>query len=272
MIQQKGHKVLILDAYMLIHRARSGFLKGDNPIIYNFFRGLRPLVEKFEPDEVIFALEGTPKARLELDENYKGNRVQDPNDAKWKEFVRQRDRIIEMVKFYLPFRVARCPDHEADDLIAHFARARSDDGCEVVIISADTDFIQLLQEGRDIKLWNPISKSFREPPDYDYVVWKALRGDSSDNITGVPGVGDKTAERLCKDANLFEEKMQDGATRALVERNIEMIRMPDIESEIIEFAPFSDWAGLKDAFGALGFRSMVKENSWKKYEQTFKSL
>lgn len=273
MKEKKGCDVLILDAYMLIHRARSGFTKGKNPVIYNFFRGLRPLIEKFEPSEVIFALEGIPKARLELDANYKGNRVRNPEDPKWKEFIRQRDMIIEMVKIYFPFRVARAPDHEADDLVAHFARDRADAGLDVVVISADTDFIQLLQEGRDVRLWNPISKSFRQAPDYDYVKWKALRGDSSDNIAGVPGVGDKTAERLCKDANLFEEKMKQEGARALVKRNIEMIKMPEIESEIIEFAPSNhDWEGLKETFGALGFRSMLKENSWRKYEKTFEGL
>ena len=44
-------RVLLLDAYNLIHRARSGFKSGDFPIVYNFFRSLRPLIEKFDPEE-----------------------------------------------------------------------------------------------------------------------------------------------------------------------------------------------------------------------------
>ena len=59
-------KILFLDAYNLIHRARSGFTKGDYPIIYNFFRGVRPLVEKFDPTHVYFVLEGNPKFRKQL--------------------------------------------------------------------------------------------------------------------------------------------------------------------------------------------------------------
>ena len=43
-------KILLLDAYNLIYRARSGFTRGDFPVVYNFFRSLRPLIEKFDPD------------------------------------------------------------------------------------------------------------------------------------------------------------------------------------------------------------------------------
>ena len=45
--------VLLLDAYNLIYRARSGYMKGDYPVVYNFFRGIRPLIEKFNPKKVI---------------------------------------------------------------------------------------------------------------------------------------------------------------------------------------------------------------------------
>ena len=68
-------KVLFLDAYNLIYRAKSGFTKGDNYVIFNFFRGLRPLVEKYSPDLVYFVLEGRPEHRQQISEgNYKSNR------------------------------------------------------------------------------------------------------------------------------------------------------------------------------------------------------
>jgi len=70
-------KVLFLDAYNLIYRAKSGFTKGDNPVVYNFFRGVRPLIEKFEPQKVYFVLEGNPIFRKEISSgDYKGNRPQ----------------------------------------------------------------------------------------------------------------------------------------------------------------------------------------------------
>ena len=86
-------KVLFLDAYNLIYRARSGYTKGDYAVIYNFFRGIRPLVEKFAPDKVYFVLEGNPKFRAQLSGgNYKANRVS-AGDA----FHRQKASIINMV-------------------------------------------------------------------------------------------------------------------------------------------------------------------------------
>ncbi|MGI9571987.1 MAG: hypothetical protein ACR2L5_01550, partial [Candidatus Actinomarinaceae bacterium] len=68
-------KILLLDAYNLIHRARSGFSSGEYPVIYNFFRGVRPLIEKFSPDIVYFVLEGNPQFRKVLSEGtYKKGR------------------------------------------------------------------------------------------------------------------------------------------------------------------------------------------------------
>ena len=68
-------KIVFLDAYNLIYRARSGFTKGDYHVVYNFFRHLRPLIEKFDPDKVYFVLEGQPKFRQQITSGeYKGNR------------------------------------------------------------------------------------------------------------------------------------------------------------------------------------------------------
>jgi len=109
-------KVLFLDAYNLIHRARSGFTKGDYAIVYNFFRGLRPLVEQFSPDKVYFVLEGNPKFRNELlDGEYKTGRTS-PGDS----FHRQKAIIINLVKSFFPFTTVKHPDFECDDVIATY--------------------------------------------------------------------------------------------------------------------------------------------------------
>ena len=66
-----------------------------------------------------------------------------------------------------------------------------------VILSSDTDFIQILNLYPDnVKLYNPISKSYRQNTDYDYVAWKAMVGDRADNIPGVKGIGKKTANKI----------------------------------------------------------------------------
>ena len=99
-------KVLFLDAYNLIHRARSGFTSGEYPVIYNFFRSIRPIVEKFSPDKIYFVLEGNPKFRNEISNGlYKSNRVS-PGDN----FHRQKAAIINLVSECLPFIVVRHPD------------------------------------------------------------------------------------------------------------------------------------------------------------------
>ena len=56
-------KVVLFDGMNLIHRARSGFMKGEDAIVFSFFRSLKPLVEKFQPDKAYFVLEGRPKHR-----------------------------------------------------------------------------------------------------------------------------------------------------------------------------------------------------------------
>ena len=64
-ILTNSRPILILDGANLMHRARSGFATGDYFVVYNFFRGLRPLVEQFKPTRVYMALEGHAKARYD---------------------------------------------------------------------------------------------------------------------------------------------------------------------------------------------------------------
>ena len=133
-------KVLFLDAYNLIYRARSGFAMGDYPVIYNFFRQLRPLVEKFSPDKVYFVLEGNPKFRNQLSEGaYKSNRT-----SAGDEFHRQKAAIINIVSELFPFETVKHPELECDDTIATLACEHAKSGDAVTIISSDSDFIQLL--------------------------------------------------------------------------------------------------------------------------------
>ena len=132
-------KVLLLDAYNLIYRARSGYLKGDYPVVYNFFRGLRPLIEKFSPDKVYFVLEGKPEFRMQLNDAYKANRSN--ND---RHFHEQKAQIISIVKECFPITTARHPKLECDDTIATLVKLHCLDGDECTIISSDSDFYQLL--------------------------------------------------------------------------------------------------------------------------------
>jgi len=261
--------ILLLDAYNLIHRARSGYTKGDYAVIYNFFRGIRPLVEKFKPDKAYFVLEGYPQFRLELDEFYKSERKR-PDES----FLIQKDVIIDLVKRCLPIVSVRHPDFECDDVIATLAMIHSKRGDDCTIISSDSDFIQL-HNVCDLKIYNPIKKKFVEKPDYDYVVWKSLRGDPTDNISGIKGIGDKTALKLVKDNHLLKEVLADPEKRKIFERNVNLIRLVDLSQKLeeMEFTyGVSSMDVLYENFHSFEFNSMLSEKTWNKYCKTFEGL
>jgi DNA polymerase I len=263
-------KILLLDAYNLIYRARSGFLKGNHPVVYNFFRGVRPLVEKFSPDIVYFVLEGNPVFRKELNESYKANRKNQD-----RHFHEQKAMIIDIVKTCFPFQTVKHPELECDDTIATLVskHCRNSDHC--TIISSDSDFIQLLNAFESCQIYNPIRKKFIDKPEYDYVTWKALRGDPTDNIAGIPGIGDKTATKLMMNPEKLHETLKDNIKRQIFERNVNLIRLVDFSASMGDMETvegFSDFEQLYDIFEDLEFTSMLKEKTWQKYIDTFKEL
>lgn len=263
-------KVLFLDAYNLIYRAKSGFTKGDNYVIYNFFRGLRPLVAKYKPDIVYFVLEGKPKHRQNLsDGDYKSNRK-----TQGEFFHAQKASIIEAVKEYFPFVTVRHPNFECDDVIATYVYKHASAGDECFVISSDSDFIQL-HNVCEVTLYNPVKKKIVEKPEYDYVTWKALRGDPTDNIPGIPKVGDKTADKLMRNPGLLKEFLSDPIKRQIFERNVNLIRLVDLRSAEDEMEIHTtkfNVSGLHDYFNELGFESMLKEKTWRNYTKTFEEV
>lgn len=265
-------KVLFLDAYNLIYRARSGFTQGEYAIIYNFFRGIRPLIEQFDPDKVYFVLEGKPVFRNQLSEgNYKRNRTSAGDD-----FHRQKAAIINIVAKLFPFETVKHPELECDDTIATLSIKHAKEGDDVTIISSDSDFIQLLNiERYDIQIYNPIKKKFVKPPEYDYVTWKALRGDATDNIPGIPGIGDKTAEKIVNDPQKMKAILENKEKREIFERNVNLIRLVDFSNDMSKLESkigSGDWDVIEQTFEDLGFESMLKEKTWKKYIKTFERL
>tara|TARA_B100000900_G_scaffold412951_1_gene435794 strand:- start:1466 stop:2281 length:816 start_codon:yes stop_codon:yes gene_type:complete len=262
--------VLFLDAYNLIHRARSGFKKGDYPIIYNFFRGIRPLVEKFSPDKVYFVLEGVPEFRKRISNGlYKQGR-KDPG----VQFHRQKAAIINLVIECMPFETVRHPNLECDDTIATLVHTHLQKNHNCTIVSSDSDFIQLIQND-NVTLYNPVKKEAISYPDYDYVVWKSLRGDPTDNIKGIPGVGDKTALKLVSDNVLLKQFLNKPENMRIFEENVNLIRLVDFSNDLstLEYKTGGvDFEKLKSSFEEMGFNSMTKSTSWQKYVETFKGV
>jgi DNA polymerase-1 len=274
--------ILVIDGHNFMHRARSGFSKGEYAIVYNFFRNLRAQIELHSPTRVYFVLEGHPRARYEMMEGYKANRVIDPLVAPERhqamvDFHRQVRIIIGLVREYLPISVIRHPHHEADDTIFNLIN-RSSRAIPWTVVSNDTDFIQLLDQFSNVSLFNPMKKEYIESPGYDYLTWKALRGDGSDCIPGIPGVGDKTATKLAIDLErLHHWLLEDKSRMNVFIRNLDLIRFMTWDDEEslqmqswLHQAP--SWAGFALAFKSMGFQSMLKEKTWKRFTETFEPL
>lgn len=263
-------KVLLLDGYNLMHRARHGFARGEHSTIFSFFRSLRPLVEKFNPDKVYFVIEGYPKKRMSLLPEYKGTRVHDDKD----DFQRQKRFIINLLKERFPVEVVRHPDHECDDVIGNLViDTHRDDEC--VVVSTDTDFIQLYNFSDTVVLYNPIRKKYVPKPIYDYVTWKSLKGDGSDNIAGFHGIGDKRATAMALDESLLNEFLAKGDNLNLFERNYELIKFFDLKQEMRNLeksSPVVDWDDVKRQFIEFEFYSITNDKSWDKFVTTFQNL
>jgi 5'-3' exonuclease len=273
--------ILVLDGHNLMHRARSGFQLGDYNVVFNFVRQLRALVEQFQPTRVYFTLEGAPKRQLQLLSGYKANRVIDEADEKAvrsrDSFLRQKDLIVEMLQKHFPISVVQHPDFEADDVIHNLIR-NSSKSAEFTVVSTDTDFIQLLQAFDNVRLYNPVTKKLVEAPPYNYCIWKALRGDPSDNVPGL--VGEAKALELVTDryVSFVAEAYKDAKSNlsADLARNITAISFHDWTPEetlgMRSSEPTRDWERVRELFQAWSFGSLLKEGTWAKFVATFDPL
>jgi len=263
-------KTLILDGYNLFYRARfSGIKDGETTTIFNFFRGLRLLVENLDSDKIFLVLEGYPKKRKEQFVEYKAQRVYDNGDN----FREQRKKIVGYLEKYFPIQIVKHSDYECDDIVAYFARLHESQGHDVTVVSTDTDFIQLITD--NIKLYNPIKKEFLLKPDYDYVLFKSLTGDGADNIDGFPGIGNKRAEALCKDYDKLTSFLNEGNNRDKLKLNQDLIGFHSLPIEDIDSIEYrsvpnnSDWDELNKEFTNLKFYSLVNKTAWTKFTNTF---
>jgi len=269
-------KVVLFDAMNLVHRSRNNFHKGDHPLTYQFFRSFKPLLEKLQPDLAYFVLEGRPKHRTQTYDGYKSNRPSQPDS-----FWRQQGEILNIMQS-LPVVQIRHPDYECDDVIANLAKYHTEVGNSVVIVSGDSDFIQVFDSMNHklIDIYHPIKKTFVEKPDHVYLDWKALRGDVSDNIPGIKGVGDKTATKIINCPRLMKETLDDPEKRKIFERNKSLIAFHwfkdltnDLQNEGVEvFYPSASMNSVMNAFKNMGFESMLSEKYWSKFEAAFSSL
>ena len=276
-------KIVIIDGYNMIHRCRfnwsGGLAAGPHQIVYNFFRVLKATIDDSTIDKVYFVTEGKPAHRLDIDSEYKANRVASdlsPEEVEyWDSFHTQKSTILDLVATSFPVTLVRHPNYEADDVIYYLAKEHHPDD-DVKIVSSDTDFIQILNEfsGR-VSLWNPISKEFRENTEYDYVKWKAMVGDRTDNIKGVPRIGKKTAAKILGTPGELEKRMKDLNFSTAFNKSYSLIKLADLSAEKDEVS-FSeatvDWDYIRDSFNYMEFKFSFDEASWLKYTSSFEHL
>jgi 5'-3' exonuclease len=142
-------------------------------------------------------------------------------------------------------------------------------------VSSDSDFYQLLQTHATLKIYNPIRKKFIEVPEYDYVTWKALKGDESDNIPGFKGIGNKTASKIALNPDLLREFLECEKRNKKFLLNCEMIRFHDMTEELgdIEASKCeAAWSDVKNEFSKMKFFSITNDKFWPKFVDTFSTL
>jgi len=143
-----------------------------------------------------------PTFRHDRLETYKANRATAPD------ILRQQIGLVRQVVETLGIRVLELPGYEADDIIATLATQARDAGLDVIVVTGDRDVYQLVEDPHVQVLYNRrgvsdyvlydeagIEERTGVPPTL-YLQYAALRGDPSDNLPGIPGVGEKTAAKL----------------------------------------------------------------------------
>lgn len=204
-------KLLLIDGHSQAYRAffgmktplatRAGELTGA---VYGFARKLLSIIKEHQPDEVAVAFDLGDTWRHSTFTDYKATRDSMPDEMRT-----QMTRIEELVRaFNIP--IITYPDYEADDVLGTLSRQAAEAGTDVLILTGDRDLFQLINERVQI-LYTPggpnpkttvyglheLEERYTLTPD-QFIDLKALTGDSSDNIPGVPGVGEKTAVKFLK--------------------------------------------------------------------------
>jgi DNA polymerase-1 len=171
--------------------------------------------------------------------------------------------------------VANHPNHECDDIISHLAHLHASNGDTVTVASTDTDFLQLANTIDGYQQYNPIRKSYTKLPEHDYVAWKALVGDTSDNIVGFHGIGNKRALGMLESPEKLEKFLETDGHRDKFELNKKLISFIDVSNEenMITFSnTVPDWSTALEHFTKMNFKSMTSEKGWTGFLNAFGGL
>lgn len=235
-------KLFLLDAYALIYRAYYAFIKNprtnskgfNTSAILGFVNTLEEVLKKENPSHIGVAFDPSgPTFRHEAYEQYKAQREETP------EAIRLSVPIIKDIIRAYRIPILEVPGFEADDVIGTLATEAGNQGITTYMMTPDKDYGQLVSEhvfmyrpkhsgGFEVMGIEEIKAKFDIQSTSQVIDMLGLMGDSSDNIPGCPGVGEKTAQKLISEfgsiENLLEHTDQlKGALKTKVEANREMI-------------------------------------------------
>lgn len=205
-----GQKLVLIDGHNIIFRAFYGVPDLTNSqgmhtnAIYGFLNIMFKILDEEKPDYLVVAFDAAKKTfRHEMYAEYKGTRKAMPDE------LREQVPMMQQLLKAMGVVTMECPGIEADDILGTLAKKAQADGMEVSLVSGDRDLLQIADE--HIKIRIPKTKMGRtEIEDYypadvertyqvtpkQFIDLKALMGDTSDNIPGVPKIGPKTATEL----------------------------------------------------------------------------
>ncbi|MBN8191743.1 DNA polymerase I [Bacillus sp. NTK074B] len=281
-------KLVLIDGNSIAYRAFFALplLNNDKGVhtnaVYGFTTMLQKILEDEKPSHILVAFDaGKTTFRHKTFTEYKGGRQKTP-----PELSEQFPYIRELLDAYGIKRYEK-ENYEADDIIGTLSLQAESDGFEVKVYSGDKDLTQLSSKNTtvcitrkgitDIEVYTPehIKEKWEITPDR-IIDMKGLMGDSSDNIPGVPGVGEKTAIKLLKEFDSLEkllesidkvggkklkEKLEDNKEQAIMSKELATIlREAPIEITVEELN-YDGWneGKLKEVYRDLGFNSLLEK-------------
>ena len=213
-----SEKILLIDGHSILNRAFYGLPDLTNSegkhtgAVYGFLNILFRTIEEEKPQYLTVAFDlKAPTFRHKIYEAYKGTRKPMPEE------LREQVPLIKEMLSAMGVNIVTREGYEADDILGTLARRSEEKGMEVTILSGDRDLLQLATEKVLIRLpktvrgkttiedyhtQQVIEKYQVTPP--QIIELKALMGDSSDNIPGIPGVGEKTATKIIAEYGTIE--------------------------------------------------------------------
>ncbi len=240
MPMENKKRLFLIDAYALIFRGYYAFIKNprinskglDTSAILGFTNSLFDVIKRERPEYIAVCFDkGGSHDRIEMFPEYKANRDETP------EAIKMAVPYIQEILNALGICIMVKEGYEADDIIGTLAKKAEKENFETYMVTPDKDFAQLVNEktfiykplfGGGYETWGieEVNNKFETSDPIQVIDFLAMKGDSVDNIPGLPGVGDKTAKKFLKEYGSIENLLSNtdkikGKLREKIEANSE---------------------------------------------------